>query len=124
MPLAIERISLLFLVEEDQITNARITSGQKLTRVLFCRGTKEDAEPGLEVGRFASGVPPAELDAVGEHEGAGAGVEHVVGRGVHIARDQLEVCVLFEKQEMDLQHLGLLILAMRKMEKNHQFGPL
>ena len=65
-----------------------------LTRIFFCGGAEENAESGLEVGRFARGVSPAELDAVGQHEGARSRVEHVVGGGVDVARDELEVRVL------------------------------
>ena len=66
----------------------------KLTRILFCGGAEENAESSLEVGRFARSVSPAELDAVGQHEGARSRVEHVVGGGVDVARDELEVRVL------------------------------
>ena len=72
----------------------RLTTDSRLTRIFFCGGAEEDAESGLEVGRFARGVSPAELDAVGQHEGARSRVEHVVGGGVDVARDELEVRVL------------------------------
>ena len=67
-----------------------------LTRIFLCRGSEEDAESGLEVGRLAGGVSPAELDAVGEHEGARPRVQHVVGGRVDIARDELEVRILLK----------------------------
>ena len=65
-----------------------------LTGHLLCGRTEEDAEPRLEVCALARCVPPAEVDAVGQHEGAGPRVEHVLGRGEDEAGDQLEVGVL------------------------------
>ena len=68
-----------------------------LTRVLLRGRPEQHAQPGLEVGRLARGVPPAQLDAVGEHERPRAGVQHVVGGGVHHASHQLEVHVALWK---------------------------
>ena len=80
-----------------------------LTRIFLCRGAEEDAESGLEVGRLAGGVSPAELDAVGEHEGARSRVQHVVGGRVDIARDELEVRVLL--QSIQVTRLSLIAIV-------------
>ena len=61
-----------------------------LTFVFVRAGGEEDAQPGLEVDCLAGGVGAAGLDAVVEDESAGLAVEHVLGRGVHEARDDLE----------------------------------
>ena len=51
---------------------------------------EENAEAGFIVDGLAGGVATAGVDAVGEHEGAGLGVEHVRGGRVHISCHHLE----------------------------------
>lgn len=51
---------------------------------------EEDAEARLVVDGLAALVLPASVDAIGEHERARLGVEHVRRGGVDVARDELE----------------------------------
>ena len=69
---------------------ANVFNFRTLTFVFIRAGGEEDAQPGLEVDCLAGGVSAAGLDAVVEDESAGLAVEHVLGRGVHEARDDLE----------------------------------
>ena len=61
------------------------------TWILLGWGGEEDTQPRLKVGGPTCGVCETEIDTVGEHEGAGSGVEDILGRGEHLAGDQLRV---------------------------------
>ena len=56
-----------------------------LTVVAVGVGGEEDAESGLVSDGAAAGVGPARVDAVGQHQRARLGVEHVGGAGVDVA---------------------------------------
>ena len=60
----------------------------------FGRRREEDTQSSLEVGGCATGVAPTQLNAVGEHEGAGPRIEHVLGCRVHLPCHQLEMQML------------------------------
>ena len=63
----------------------------RLTWILLGGRGEEDAQAGLEVCGRAAGVGEAEINTVGEHEGAGPGVQHVLGGSVDHPGDQLHV---------------------------------
>ena len=62
-----------------------------LTWILLGWGGEEDTQSGLEVCRGAGGVGETEINTVSQHQGPRPGVQHVLGGGVDLPRDQLHV---------------------------------
>ena len=73
---------------------ANVSNFRTLTLVFIRAGGEEDAQSGLEVGGPAGRVGEAEVDAVGEHEGARPRVQDVLGRREHLDQSEMrtETC--------------------------------
>ena len=58
-----------------------------LTRIIFSRWSKKNAETSLKIRRFASDISPAQFDAIGQHQRARSRIQHVIGCSINKTGD-------------------------------------